>query len=119
MLPVDVEGITSSFDGQSQRRKVESDGEDLSDSEGDESEYAEEEEEGVESGLSARTRPKSRTPRQQLSSQKGKQDDIECKILIIVVCDIMLFVGCYLATKVFNMQSAGCVRDGCGMGVYR
>ena len=72
-MPEDVEGITSSRDGQRQRRKVDSDGEDFSsDSEGDESDVdeEEEEEEGVESELSARTRQKSRNQR---SSRKGKE----------------------------------------------
>lgn len=75
MLPEDVEGITSPLPRQ--RRKVESDREDISDSEGDESDFVKEEtEEGEESELSARTQPKSWLCRRQLSSQKGELDEI-------------------------------------------
>ena len=114
MLSEDVEGITSSLDGQKQRRKVESDEEDLSDSERDESDYdEEEEEEGAESGLSARTRQKSQTPRRQMSSQKGKQDDIECKFIIIVLCNINVTCWLLLSNQSLNRQIASCTRDGC------
>lgn len=68
MLPEDLKGITSSLDGQRQRRRVEfgeSDGEGDSDSEGDESDFVEEEreEQGAEYELSPRTKQRSRRHR--------------------------------------------------------
>ena len=77
MLPEDVGGITSSSlaaVGQGQRRKVkfdESDGESNSDSQGDESDYDEGEEQGEELQMSARTKQKSWTHKQQQSTKKG------------------------------------------------